>query len=153
MIPASRSVKTVKKIINLPDPMVLDIDRLAIGDYSKRSSFVEVAIRVYRRDLFKLYGKMSINFGNSNLGLKEALGNQYEMLLDQLRLDYDNYKKFESEDITAIGISLTEELLQNIDIFIDKNGPVKNLQVFARLAVARELNVYSESIPAIIELK
>ena len=59
MIPASRSVKTVKKIINLPDPMVLDIDRLAIGDYGKRSNFVETAIRIYKRDLSRLYSELT----------------------------------------------------------------------------------------------
>lgn len=153
MIPASRSVKTVKKIINLPDPMVLDIDRLAIGDYSNRSSFVESAIRIYRRDLTRLYSELSMTAQNSDISLEEALMKQYDSLKKHLQDDFERFEMYESDDVTAIGISLTEELLMNIDAFIDKEGPAKNLQMFARLAVTRELKLYEKSTPAIVITK
>lgn len=152
MIPASRSVKTMKKIINLPDPMVLDIDRLAIGDYSKRSGFVESAIRIYRRDLYRLYGELSMAAQSSDMSLEEALMKQHDSLMKQLQEDYERFERYESDDVTAIGISLTDELLRGVDAFIDKEGPVRNLQMFARLAVARELEIYERSTPKKITL-
>ena len=152
MIPASRSVKTVKKIINLPDPMVLDIDRLAIEDYGKRSKFVETAIRIYKRDLTRLNAELSVRVQCSDLNLGEAEKQQYEMFQEYLRKDLERYVKYGSDDVTAIGLYLTDELLRFIDIFIDKNGPIKNLQMFARMAVARELETYELSAPRIIAL-
>lgn len=152
MIPASRSVETVKKIINLPDPMVLDIDRLAIGDYGKRSNFVETAIRIYKRDLTRLNAELSMTVQNSNLNMDEAAKKQYEMFQECLRKDLERYEKYGSDDVTAVGLYLTDELLRYIDVFIDKNGPIKNLQMFARMAVARELKTYELSAPKIIAL-
>lgn len=152
MIPASRSVKTVKKIINLPDPMVLDIDRLAIEDYGKRSNFVETAIRIYKRDLTRLNAELSVRVQSSDLNLGEAEKQQYEMFQECLRKDLERYVKYGSDDVTAIGLYLTDELLRFIDIFIDKNGPIKNLQMFARMAVTRELETYELSAPRIIAL-
>lgn len=152
MIPASRSVKTVKKIINLPDPMVLDIDRLAIGDYGKRSNFVETAIRIYKRDLTRLNAELSMTIQSSNMNLGEAEKQQYEMFQEYLRKDLERYEKYGSDDVTAVGLYLTDELLRYVDIFIDKNGPIKNLQMFARMAVARELETYELSTPRIISL-
>ena len=51
-----------------------------------------------------------------------------------------------------MGLYLTDELLRYIDVFIDNNGPIKNLQMFARMAVARELKTYELSAPKIIAL-
>ena len=153
MIPASRSVKTVKKIINLPDPMVLDIDRLAIGDYSKRSCFVEAAIRTYRRDLWRDYSEFSMIAESSNLKLMESFECEYQMLMSRLEADLELFKRYESDEETAIGVMLTEELLRNIKPMLDKAGPLKNLQMFARLAVARELEAYEDSSPRVVELK
>lgn len=150
MIPVSKSVKTVKKIINLPDPMVLDIDRLAIGDYSKRSGFVESAIRIYKRDLIRLHDELSETYDNSKLKIMKAAECQHEAFQNHIHMDYDNYRKYESEDVTSIGISLTEGLLEIIDAFLDKEGPMKNLQMFARFAVARELGLYEISSPATV---
>lgn len=152
MIPASRSVKTVKKIINLPDPMVLDIDRLAIGDYGKRSNFVETAIRIYKRDLMRLDAKLSMTMQNSDMNLVESAKQKYEVFLEYLWKDLERYEKYESDDVTAIGLYLTDELLRNIDIFIDKNGPIKNLQMFTRMAVTKELETYELSTPKTIAL-
>lgn len=125
--------------------MVLDIDRLAIGDYSKRSSFVESAIRIYRRDLSRLYSELSMIAQSSDMNLEEALMHQHDSLMDQLQEDHERFGRYESDEVTAIGISLTDELLKGIDMFIDKEGPVRNLQMFARLAVARELEIYERS--------
>ena len=152
MIPASRSVKTVKKIINLPDPMVLDIDRLAIGDYGKRSNFVETAIRIYKRDLMRLDAESSMTMQSSEMNLVESAKQKYEMFLEYIWKDLKRYEKYESDDVTAVGLYLTDELLRYIDIFIDKNGPIKNLQMFARMAVAKELETYELSTPKIIAL-
>lgn len=145
MIPASRSVKTVKKIINLPDPMVLDIDRLAIGDYGKRSNFVETAIRIYKRDLSRLYSELTMAAQSSDMNLDEALKRQHDVFMSYIQKDLKRYEQYESDDVTAIGLYLTDELLRNIDTFIDRDGPIKNLQIFARLAIARELEIYEIS--------
>lgn len=145
MIPASRSVKTVKKIINLPDPMVLDIDRLAIGDYGKRSNFVETAIRIYKRDLSRLYSELTMAAQSSDMNLDEALKRQHDVFMSYLQKDLKRYEQYESDDVTAIGLYLTDDLLRNIDTFIDRDGPIKNLQIFARLAIARELEIYEIS--------
>ena len=153
MIPESRSVKTVKKIINLPDPMVLDIDRLAIGDYGKRSNFVETAIRIYKRDLSRLYAELTMVAQNSDMSLDKALKRQHDVFMSYLQKDLKRYEQYESDDVTAIGLYLTDELLRNIGAFIDRNSPIKNLQLFARLAVAKELEMYDASSPRMIEVE
>ena len=74
------------------------------------------------------------------------------MFQECLRKDLERYEKYGSDDVTAVGLYLTDELLRYIDVFIDKNGPIKNLQMFARMAVARELETYELSTPRIISL-
>lgn len=150
MIPASRSVRTVKKIINLPDPMVLEIDRLTIGDYGKRSNFVETAIRVYRRDLSRLHADLSMVAQDSDTSLDEALKHQHDLFTEELVKDLERYERYESNEVTAIGLYLTDELLKNVGVFIDKEGPIKNLQMFARMAVAKELEIYRECTPSVV---
>lgn len=153
MIPASRNVKTVKKIINLPDPMVLDMDRLAIGDYGKRSNFVETAIRIYKRDLSRLYAELAMAAQSSDMSLDKALKRQHDVFIGYLQKDLKRYEQYESDDVTAIGLYLTDELLRNIEVFIDRSGPIKNLQLFTRMAVAKELENYRTSVPRIIEIR
>lgn len=150
MIPASKSVKTVKKIVNLPDPMVTDMDRLAIGDFGNRSNFVETAIRIYKRDLLRSYAGLAMAAQSSDMDLTESLKHQHDMFMDLLHKDLELYERYESDGVTAIGLCLTEELLRNINALLDREGPLKNLQMFARLAVARELETYELSTSKII---
>lgn len=88
---------------------------------------VHSAIRIYRRDLYRLYGELSMAAQSSDMSLEETLMRQHDSLMKQLQEDYERFERYESDDVTAIGISLTDELLKGIDTFIDREGPVKNL--------------------------
>ena len=79
------------------------------------------------------------------MNLDEALKRQHDVFMSYIQKDLKRYEQYESDDVTAIGLYLTDELLRNIDTFIDRDGPIKNLQIFARLAIARELEIYEIS--------
>ena len=76
MIPAPGREPTEKKLINIPDKLVEEIDKWAIGMFSSRAEFLDEAIRTFTRDrLFndrKTIVKLQKEYAGEALGVEAA---------------------------------------------------------------------------------
>ena len=137
MIRATLKVKTVKKIINIPDDLVKEMDALAAGYYPTRSdllshatiSFIRNRMNVNRLNLITLQEKYRD---------EELVDRIYEESESGLReLKKELLPRCVSRDVTPVTLYITEKQLETISIcFISDYGELRNLQEFVRLAAA-----------------
>jgi len=139
MMKAARKEPTVKKIVNLSDELVEEIDDLAIGMYSNRSEFLTEAIRSFTRRRINLdrvaIDKLQEEYSGDELACRALERSQNA--LRKLKRASDRY---ESDDVTPISVYITRYQLDVIlSCFVSKDGAVRNLQEYARIAAVSEL--------------
>ena len=144
MIPAPGREPTEKKLINLPDKLVEEIDRWAIGMFSSRAEFLDEAIRTFTRDrLFndrKTIVKLQKEYTGEALGV-EALRKSWESIWKLTEKTW----KYESTTYTPMTIYITKYQMKVIsNCFIFPEGPLKNIQDYARLAAAVHVDTIIE---------
>ena len=137
MIRAKMKVSTVKKLINIPDDLVVRMDTLANGYYPTRSDFLSHATISFIRN------RMNINRVNLVTFQEDY---KDEMLVDKIYeaseaglrdLKKELMPKYPSKDVTPVTLYITEKQLETIQIcFISDYGELRNLQEFVRLAAA-----------------
>lgn len=139
MLKSVRKEPTVKKVINLSDDMISEIDHLAIGIYSTRSEFLTEAIRSFTRQRINhdraLIDRLSKEYSGERLS-EEALESS-QRSLKKLR---EKYGRYGGEERTPISAYITAYQLDCIfSCFVFPDGEVRNLQEYARIAAASEL--------------
>lgn len=139
MLRSVRKEPTVKKVINLSDDMIDEIDRLAIGIYSTRSEFLTEAIRNFTRQRINhdraMIDRLSKDYSGSELVDRAVESSQRS--LKKLREKYGGY---DSERRTPISAYITAYQLDCIySCFVFPDGEIRNLQEYARIAAAMEL--------------
>jgi hypothetical protein len=137
MIRATMKVKTVKKLINLPDDLVNRIDILANGYYPTRSDFLSHATISFIRNRMNCNRLNLVTYQNDykDLDLVEKIFEESELGLRELKKEL--LPKYVSREVTPITLYITEKQFETILIcFITDYGELRNLQEFVRLAAA-----------------
>ena len=137
MIRATMKVKTVKKLINLPDDLVNRIDILANGYYPTRSDFLSHATISFIRNRMNCNRLNLVTYQNDykDLDLVEKIFEESESGLRELKKEL--LPKYVSREVTPITLYITEKQFETILIcFITDYGELRNLQEFVRLAAA-----------------
>ena len=164
MIRATQKVKTVKKLINIPDDLVMDMDVLAAGYYPTRSDFLSHATISFIRNRMNVNRVNLITYQDRYRGdeLVEKIFEESETGLRDLKREL--LPRYVSKDVTPITLYITEKQLETITIcFLSEFGELRNLQEFVRLAAAyyvREMRqeyeilelVNKESIKGVYEI-
>jgi len=130
-------VKTVKKLINLPDDLVNRIDILANGYYPTRSDFLSHATISFIRNRMNCNRLNLVTYQNDykDLDLVEKIFEESELGLRELKKEL--LPKYVSREVTPITLYITEKQFETILIcFITDYGELRNLQEFVRLAAA-----------------
>ena len=130
-------VKTVKKLINLPDDLVNRIDILANGYYPTRSDFLSHATISFIRNRMNCNRLNLVTYQNDykDLDLVEKIFEESESGLRELKKEL--LPKYVSREVTPITLYITEKQFETILIcFITDYGELRNLQEFVRLAAA-----------------
>ena len=130
-------VKTVKKLINLPDDLVNRIDILANGYYPTRSDFLSHATISFIRNRMNCNRLNLVTYQNDykDLDLVEKIFEESESGLRELKKEL--LPKYISREVTPITLYITEKQFETILIcFITDYGELRNLQEFVRLAAA-----------------
>ncbi len=137
MIRATMKVKTVKKLINIPDDLVMKMDVLADGYYPTRSDFLSHATISFIRN------RMNINRVNLVTYQEELKGDDLvDRIFEESESGIRELKKellpnYVSKEVTPITLYITEKQLETIGVcFITDYGELRNLQEFVRLAAA-----------------
>ena len=137
MIRATMKVKTVKKLINLPDDLVNRIDILANGYYPTRSDFLSHATISFIRNRMNCNRLNLVTYQNDykDLDLVDKIFEESESGLRELKKEL--LPKYVSREVTPITLYITEKQFETILIcFITDYGELRNLQEFVRLAAA-----------------
>ena len=164
MIRATQKVKTVKKLINIPDDLVMDMDVLAAGYYPTRSDFLSHATISFIRNRMNVNRMNLITYQDRYRDdeLVEKIFEESETGLRDLKREL--LPRYVSKDVTPITLYITEKQLETITIcFLSEFGELRNLQEFVRLAAAyyvREMRqeyeilelVKKESIKGVYEI-
>ena len=140
MIHAIRKEKTEKRLIKIPDRLMADIDAKAIGFYGNRSEFITEAIRSFTRDRLRKDREEILELQKTMDGtdLMNAAYDHSQISIKRLKSILVQYR---SEEYTGVTIYLPYTLLDYIEsCFISEEGELRNLQEFARLAAAHELD-------------
>ena len=130
-------VKTVKKLINLPDDLVSRIDILANGYYPTRSDFLSHATISFIRNRMNCNRLNLVTYQNDykDLDLVDKIFEESESGLRELKKEL--LPKYVSREVTPITLYITEKQFETILIcFITDYGELRNLQEFVRLAAA-----------------
>ena len=130
-------VKTVKKLINLPDDLVNRIDILANGYYPTRSDFLSHATISFIRNRMNCNRLNLVTYQNDykDLDLVDKIFEESESGLRELKKEL--LPKYVSREVTPITLYITEKQFETILIcFITDYGELRNLQEFVRLAAA-----------------
>jgi Arc/MetJ-type ribon-helix-helix transcriptional regulator len=144
MIPVTRKEPTEKKIIKLPDKLVEEIDRVAIGLYSSRSEFLNEAIRSFTRDRINTDRKVIVKIQRTFEGDALAMEALKRSQISLWKLG-EKMWKYESSDFTAVTAYVTSYQLETIrTCFLFDDGPLKTLQDYARLAAAVQVETIDE---------
>ena len=131
MIPAPGREPTEKKLINLPDKLVEEIDRWAIGMFSSRAEFLDEAIRTFTRDRLFSDRKTIVKLQRKS----------WESIWKLTEKTW----KYESTTYTPMTIYITKYQMKVIsNCFIFPEGPLKNIQDYARLAAAVHVDTIIE---------
>ena len=144
MIRATMKVKTVKKLINIPDDLVREMDVLADGFYPTRSDFLSHATISFIRNRMNQNRLNFVTYQDQyrDDDLVEKIFEESELGIRDLKKEL--LPKYVSKDVTPITLYITEKQLETILIcFITDYGELRNLQEFVRLAAAyyvRELD-------------
>lgn len=144
MIRATWKEPTEKKIINLPDKLVAEIDRVAAGFYATRSDFLNDAIRTFTRE--------RLNAGRGDIAelMKTMDGEDLSMKaweISQLSLWRLNERvwKYQCRSHTSVTAYITGYQLDMIlTCFVSDGGPIHSLQDYARLAAAVQVEKLDE---------
>lgn len=164
MIRATQKVKTVKKLINISDDLVMDMDVLAAGYYPTRSDFLSHATISFIRNRMNVNRVNLITYQDRYRGdeLVEKIFEESETGLRDLKREL--LPRYVSKEVTPITLYITEKQLETIAIcFLSEFGELRNLQEFVRLAAAyyvREMRqeyeilelVNKESIKGVYEI-
>ncbi len=140
MIPAPKKAETEKKVFNLPDDLMQTIDEFGIGEYVSRSDFLTSAIRNYLRDIQRHRNEMEERIFRKNGNIAEAIERSYEKIFDYMAGQKKCLSRYNSKEHTSITLYLPKMLIMHTNFFIDKQGPVRNFQEFARIACILELD-------------
>ena len=137
MIRATMKVKTVKKLINIPDDLVVRMDVLANGYYPTRSDFLSHATISFIRNRMNL-NRVSLVTNQDKFSGEELVNRIFEESESGIReLKKDLLPKYSSREVTPITLYITEKQLETIGVcFITDYGELRNLQEFVRLAAA-----------------
>jgi len=137
MIRATMKVKTVKKLINIPDELVSRMDVLANGYYATRSDFLSHATISFIRNRMNC-NRLNLVTYQEDYRDDELLNKIFEESESGLRdLKKELLPRYNTKDVTPVTLYITEKQLETIYIcFITDYGELRNLQEFVRLAVA-----------------
>ena len=144
MIRATRKEPTEKKIINLPDKLVAEIDRVAVGFYATRSDFLNEAIRTFTRE--------RLNVGREDIAklMDDTDGesiSERAWAISQQNLWRLNEKvwKYQCRSFSSVTAYITGYQLDVIQTcFVSDSGPIRSLQDYARLAAAVQVEKLDE---------
>ena len=144
MIPVIRKVPPEKKLIKLPDSLVEEIDRKALGIYSSRSEFLNEAMHTFARDRVMADRKLAAKYkkmykGNAATAetIRMSRANLWRLSMKLLQYESDGYTP-----VTAYITSRQLEIIRTCFLF--KDGPLSTLQDFARLAAVMQLEAIAE---------
>ena len=144
MIPVTRKVPPEKQLIKLPDKLVEEIDRRALGIYSSRSEFLNEAIHTFARDRILADRKLAAKYKRTYKG-NGATAETIRMSRANLWKLSMKLSRYESDDYTPVTAYITAHQLEIIrTCFLFKDGPLKTLQDFARLAAVMQLEAIDE---------
>lgn len=137
MIKAPVKEKTVKKLFNIPDDLVVRMDTLANGYYPTRSDFLSHATISFIRNRMN-WNRINLITLQEKYRDAELVDRIFEASESGLReLKKDLLPKYTSRTVTPITLYFTEKQLEVIMIcFISDYGELRNLQEFVRLAAA-----------------
>ena len=139
MLKSVRKEPTVKKIVNLSDRLVAEIDEIAIGIYSNRSEFLTEAIRSFTR-LRINHDRVMIEGLQDDYDGEELAAVALAKSQNSLKRLKDRSDKYEMEERTPITVYITQYQLDCIySCFVMPGGAVRNLQDYARIAAVAEL--------------
>jgi len=128
--------ETVKKIVKLPDRLVEEIDKHAIGFYTSRSEFVSEAIRNLTRKRLREdrdYAEKIMEDGADYLAMSDLFFKNSQEKFFELVRDTDTYKSASNTPVTVYIPTIEMEYIEN---YIGRRMAVRNLQEYARLASA-----------------
>ena len=144
MIRATGKEPTEKKIINLPDKMVKEIDRVAAGFYATRSDFLNEAIRTFTRERLTA-GREDIAKLMKTMQGEEMSIKAWEISQQNLWRLNEKVWKYQSRTSTSVTAYITGYQLNVIQIcFVSDGGPIHSLQDYARLAAAVQVEKLDE---------
>ena len=144
MIPAPQREQTEKKLINIPDKLIEEIDVWAMGMYSSRAEFLDEAVRTFTRDRLyadsRMMAKLQKEYEGEELGV-EALKRSWESIWKLTQKTW----KYESTSYTPMTIYITRYQANVIErCYLFPAGPLKTIQDYARLATAIHVETITE---------
>lgn len=152
MIGAPKKGKTIKKIVKLPDNLVREIDENAIGFYTSRSEFVSEAIRNLTRkrlredrDFFKDHPEGYHEYNDVNDELIQFSQGAFFKLMRET-------KQYYSDIYSPVSVYIPDIELSYIELYTGKDRAIRNLQEYARLAVAISINDLKKELELGFEL-
>ncbi len=144
MIRATWKESTGKKIINLPDKMVQEIDRVAAGFYATRSDFLNEAIRTFTRERLTA-GREDIARLMKTMEGEEMSVKAWEISQQNLWRLNEKVWKYQCRSSTSVTAYITAYQLDVIlTCFVSESGPIRSLQDYARLAAAVQVEKLDE---------
>ena len=144
MIPATWKEPTAKKIINLPDKLVVEIDRVAAGFYITRSDFLNEAIRTFTRERLTA-GREDIARLMKTMEGEEMSAKAWEISQQNLWRLNEKVWKYQCKSFTSVTAYITAyELDVILTCFVSGSGPIRSLQDYARLAAAVQVEKLDE---------
>ena len=153
MIGAPQKGKTIKKIVKLPDNLVKEIDKNAIGFYTSRSEFVSEAIRNLTRkrlredrDFFKNHPEGYHDLDDIDAELIQFSQGQFFKLMNETEQYY-------SALYSPVTVYIPEIEMSYIELYTGKDRAIRNLQEYARLAAAISINNLKKELELGFEIK
>ena len=140
MIKTRAKTETVRKQIMLYDSLVERIDEEALADYPTRPEFMAEAIRALTD---KLMNQRGIEYATRASECTDPLKID-DFLFERMRSSLQEMKyalmKYETDEVTPVTTSLTNNQLKDIGYFVRMDGPIRNMQEYCRIAVMKHLD-------------
>lgn len=138
---APATTGTVKKTIRFPDALIREMDRYAKYTYTNRPDFVLAAMRQFAYDTIMMIDD-AIYETDRNATIESRLAAvelQRAQNVNPYLKDLAGYMD-DSEDVTQVMLYIPEGLIDEVEFIIGFIHTLKNITVFARVAVIYAMN-------------
>ena len=138
---APATTKTIKKTIRFPDALIREMDDYAKYTYSNRPDFVLSAMRQFAFDTVMMINDV-IYDTNKDADIEERLAEVEFARAHNINPYLEDLVRYmeDSDDVTQVMLYIPEGLMDEVQFIIGFIHSLKNITVFARVAVIYAMN-------------